>query len=252
MRAVYGLSISLTGGLTDNAWPVWSGDGLRVFYASDRGGPYFDVYSKAIDGSTTERVEFEGPGGQWPTSVTRDGRVLVLENHAGRRQDLSLLTPGQSDRLDPLLDSEFNEWLGEVSPDGNWLAYESDESGGRVEIFVSPYPGVKAFRRQVSTGGGRYPLWNLDGSELTYVDPDGGFMAASVELSPGFRLLKVEKLFDWYRPYALVSGRNYDISPIDGRFLMSRPAAEGPDTIRISVVQHWLEELRERIPRGSR
>ena len=72
-----------------------------------------------------------------------------------------------------------------VSPDGNWMAYESNESGDQIEIFLRPFPNVSGRREKVSIDGGRFPLWGPKGSgELFYVDLNGGMMAASVKLSP--------------------------------------------------------------------
>jgi len=77
----------------------------------------------------------------------------------------------------------FNEWLAEVSPAGSWIAYESDESGNQVEIFLRPFPDVLCRKEKVSIDGGRYPLWGpKDSGELFYVDLKGSMMSASVKL----------------------------------------------------------------------
>ena len=90
------------------------------------------------------------------------------------------------DRLEPLLHSEFKPALGSVSPDGNWMAYESDESGDQFEIYMRPFPDASRRREKVSIDGGRFPLWGpKGGDELFYVDLKGRMMAASVKLSPG-------------------------------------------------------------------
>ena len=234
----------LTGGPTEDMVPVWSLDGRRVFFASDRTGN-FDVYSRAGDGATVERVEFAGPGAQLPQPFLPDGtRLLVSENFEG----LSVLNLARPDRLEPLLHGDVA--LGEVSPDGNWIAYESNESGDRFEVFLRPFPDVSVRREKVSLGGGRFPLWGAkDSGELFYMDLNGGMMIASVILSPGLRLGRVTKLFDGEKPPSGISGRRYDISPVDGRFLMTQPAAQGPDgAINISVVLNWHEELKRLVP----
>ena len=149
----------LTGGPTEDMVPVWSLDGRRVFFASDRTGN-FDVYSRAADGATVERVEFAGPGAQLPQSFLPDGtRLLVSENF----EDLSVLNLARPDRLEPLLHGDVPVRLGEVSPDGNWIAYESNESGDRFEIFLRPFPDVSGRREKVSIEGGRFPLWGREG-----------------------------------------------------------------------------------------
>ena len=120
---------------------------------------------------------------------------------------ISILNLARPDRLEPLLHSEFTERLAVVSPDGNWMAYESNESGNRFEIFLRPFPNVSGRREKVSIDGGRYPLWGPKGSgELFYVDLNGGMMAASVTLSPSLSLGRVTKLFDWEKPPRGISG----------------------------------------------
>jgi hypothetical protein len=207
----------------------------------------FDVYSKAADGATMERVEFAGAGAQMPQSLSPDGaRLIVAEDF----KDLSVLTLARPDRLEPLLHDEFNHLLGDLSPDGNWIAYESNESGDQVEVFVRPFPNVSGQREKVSVDGGRFPLWgSKDSGELFYLDLNGAVMAASVQLSPILSLGHVTKLFDWEKPPRGLSGRRYDISPVDGRFLMTKSASAGSDSVvDISVVLNWFQELRERVP----
>jgi serine/threonine-protein kinase len=235
----------LSGGPTEDLLPVWSRDGSRVFFASDRTGN-FDVYSRTADGASIERVEFSGPGAQMTTSFSPDGtRLLLTEDF----KNLSMLNLARPDRLEPLLHSEFTEILGQVSPDGNWIAYESNESGSQFEIFLRPFPDVTGRREKVSIEGGRFPLWAPKGGELFYVDRLGGMMAASVALSPSLTLGRVTRLFDWEKPPRGPAGMQYDVSPVDGRFLMSIPVAEGSaGEINISVVLNWFEELKQLVP----
>jgi serine/threonine-protein kinase len=239
----------LTSGPTEDILPVWSRDGRRVFFASNRTGN-FDVYSQAADGATVARMEFAGPGLQFPNSFTPDGtRLLVVENY----QDISILNLARPDRLEPLLHNECNTVLGHVSPDGAWMAYESNESGDQIEIFVRPFPDASGRREKVSIEGGRMPLWGPKGGELFYVDLNGSMMSAAVELSPTLKLGHVTKLFDWEKPSRGMSFWRYDISPIDGRFLITKLAAARSDqSINISVVLNWFEELRERVPLRAR
>jgi eukaryotic-like serine/threonine-protein kinase len=236
----------LTSGPTEDLLPVWSRDGTRVFFASDRTGT-FDVYSQAADGATIARVEFAGPGAQFPNSFTPDGtRLLVSENF----KDLSVLNLARPDRLEPLLHGAFTPTHPQVSPNGNWLAYESDESGKQYEIFLRPFPNVSERREKVSTDGGRFPLWGpKDSGELFYVDLNGNMMAASVKLSPRLSLGGVTKLFEWAKPRRGPGGTPYDISPVDGRFLITHPASEGSGgAVDISVVLNWTEELKRLLP----
>jgi len=230
----------LTNGPTEDMLPVWSMDGRRVFFASRRTGN-FDVYSQAADGATPARLEYGGPEFQAPNSVTPDGtRLLVYD----RFQDLAVLTLGRTDRLTPLLNSPADERLVQLSPDGRWIAYESDESGNQFEIMLRSFPDVTHRREKISVNGGRYPRWGPPRSdELYYVAPDGAMMAASVRLAPALTLGAVRKLFDWRKPPSARSGVMYDVAP-DGRFLVTRPtvaSTDGPTTV--SVILNWSSQL---------
>jgi serine/threonine-protein kinase len=234
----------LTSGPAEDMVPTWSPSG-RLFFASQRNGN-FDVYSQAPDGAAPERVEFAGPGDQMPISVTPDGTALIVNENF---KDLSVLSLTQNRRLTPLLHSEANEWIGEVSPDGEWIAYESDESEGRIDIFVRPFRDPTARREKVSVNGGRYPMWARHRGELFYVDPDGAMMAASMTLSPTLVVGRVTKLFDLQKPPRFISARPYDISPRDGRFLVVRPVAGAVNrSIDVAVVLNWFDELRRSAP----
>ena len=240
----------LTNGPTEDLLPAWSVDGSRVYFSSDRSGN-FDVYSQAADGATDARLEFAGPGAQMVGATTPDGAaLLVVEDF----KDLVLLKLGNPARLEALRRTESNEWLGEVSPDGRWFAYESDETSGRVEVFVRPFPEGSGRREQISKDGGRYPKWNPARSgELFYIDPDGGMRAVSLKFSPDLIVGPATKLFDTRRPSPTVSGRPYDVSPIDGRFLVLKAATQPSDgRVTVSVVLHWFEELAAHVPLTGR
>ena len=230
----------LTNGPTEDMVPVWSPDGTRIFFASDRTGD-FDIYSQAAEGATGPRLELKVPGMQAPSGFSRDGKQMVVYNLF---RDLAISTLGQPDHLEPLLVTDADERLGVVSPDGRWLAYESDESGKQFEIFVRPFPNVTAGREKISVDGGRYPLWDPKGKRIYYVNLDGGMMAASLTLSPTLKVGEVTKLFDWQKPPAGRSARPYDISPIDGRFIVTEPidaARQGPT--QVSIILNWVSEL---------
>jgi eukaryotic-like serine/threonine-protein kinase len=238
--------VRLTDGPTEDMLPVWSLDGRRIFFASDRGGN-FDIYSQAADGATGAKLEFASPGLQAPQSFSPDGTLMIVYDQFKDTGVLNLARPGH---LDLLLRSEFDERLGQLSPDGKWIAYESDESGNKFEIFVRPFPNVSDRREKISINGGRFPLWGRTGSdELYYVNLDGEMMAVSVKVAPDLRVGGVTKLFDWVKPPAGRSGRQYDISPIDGRFLMTKPVAPNTDgPTYASVILDWFDELKKRAP----
>ena len=234
----------LTEGPTEDALPVWSTDGRRVFFASNRAGT-FDVYSQAADGASSAKLEFGGPEFQAPMAPTPDGTRLIVYD---RYQDLTVLDFAKPGRLEPLLRSEFDERLGEVSPDGKWIAYESDESGKQFEIILRSFPNVNERREIVSVNGGRFPRWGpKGGSELYYVAPNGAMMAVPITLSPRLALGRPMKLFDSQRPGPR-SGHPYDVAP-DGRFLVVRSLAPSPDgQTNVSLILNWAAMLQNRRP----
>ena len=135
-----------------------------------------------------------------------------------------------------------------ISPDGGWIAYESDETG-QSEVYVQRFPTLGG-KQTISTDGGRQPLWSPDGRELFYRAPSG-VMRVPVETEPTFTPGDPEVLFE--DSYYFVGGaRTYDLAP-DGRFLMVKEAAmttEADAELEIILVQHWFEELTRLVPTG--
>jgi hypothetical protein len=154
-------------------------------------------------------------------------------------------------RVTPLLQTKFDERNGIVSPDGRWLAYESNSSGP-TEIYVRPFPNVGGGQWLVSTAGGSQPLWARSGKELFYVGADGALLRVPVEASgttwnagTPMKLLRGR--------YVTGSGtllRNYDVSPDGQRFLMINAPGTDADAAppALIVVQHWDEELKRLAP----
>jgi serine/threonine-protein kinase len=233
----------LTRGPTEDLLPVWSVDGSRVFFGSNRSGN-FDVYSQSADGADDARVEYAGAGTQFPQVATPDGRQLIVYQDF---KTLNVLELGKF-TLQPLPTTGAEVWLSAVSPDGRWIAYESKESGKQTEIFLRPFPDMNSRREKISIDGGRYPLWSRNGTdELFYVDLQGAVMSVEIQLKPEMRLGKVSKLFDMQAPPPGISGSQYDISPIDGRFVIPVQREVVDETTRVTqvaAVLNWFEELR--------
>jgi serine/threonine protein kinase len=238
----------LTDGPTEDMLPLWSPDGRRVFFASNRRvANNFDIYSQAADGATPARVEYEDPKFQGPNSFSPDGKKLVI-NEEFRALSVLDLTRGT---VEPLLQRDAIDWHGAVSPDGHWLAYESNESGAQFEIYVRPFPDVTGQREKVSVDGGRYVSWDPRGSgELYYVDLGGAMMAVPIKTAPALEVGRPVKLFDFMPPgRGGVSGLVYDVSPKDGRFLRARNIADGTaNAVNVSFVLNWFEALRAQVP----
>ena len=229
--------------------PVWMPDGRRLLFSSQAGSVLGSLFWQAADGTgTAERLLIDSPNVQRPSSVTADGtRVLFMEG-----ADLMVLTLGNDRRVQPVIQTEQLEQNGAISPDGQWLAYDSNDSGPS-QIFVRPFPNANEGKAQVSTSGGSQPLWSRNGRELFYLAPDGTLMGVSVE--PGRKWIAGMPTMVLKGPYFGGAGnsspRTYDVSPDGQRFLMLKQVAS-PDQsagpARIVVVQNWVEELKRLVP----
>ena len=223
--------------------PVWTPDGQRIFFASERDGQD-NIYWRAADGTGTAELVVDGDLGLAANAVTPDGSRMIA--YAADGGDLMSATLDGDDPPEVLLGTEFNEWHAALSPDGAWLAFESDATG-RSEVYVRPFPDLESGQWLVSTGGGTEPGWSSDGTELFYRAADG-MMGVSVQTNPSFTHGTPQVLFeDSYRTFG--SGRSYDVAP-DGRFLMITGAAQVPGDVRprITVVLNWTEELKRLVP----
>jgi Tol biopolymer transport system component len=153
-------------------------------------------------------------------------------------RDIWILPLQGERRLQPYLRGPSDEHSPVVSPDGEWLAYVSDESG-RDEVYVRafPTPGAPVL---VSAEGGREPRWAPSGREVFYRS-DNGMVAVAVSTSGAFRVGRAKVLFDDKRYLAHPYGTAYDVHPDGRRFLMIRLGSEGPQVV---VVLNWLGQLR--------
>jgi Tol biopolymer transport system component len=169
----------------------------------------------------------------------------VLFNRVPGPADISIVDVRGGEPPRPLLATRFDEYNGVISPDGRWLAYQSNESGGQ-DVYVRPYPDVDNGRWPVSRGRAMYPVWARDSRELFYVEvtPGQNIQVMAVPIRPGstFSPGRSEVLFSG--PYGVpVRGTQFDVSPDGKRFLMIKSATATPSP-RIVVVQNWNEELK--------
>jgi eukaryotic-like serine/threonine-protein kinase len=232
----------------NNLSAVWTPDGKRVAFSSNKEGPT-NIFWQRADGSgglerltTSEYLNF-------PMSWSPDGQLLAfVEVNPTTGYDIWVLR--LSDRkAQPFLRTPFNESVPRFSPDGRWLAYISNESG-RWEIYVQSYPGPGG-KWQISTEGGTEPAWNPNGRELFYRSGEK-MMSVDIATQPSFSAGKPRVLFEGRYSPAPGTTPNYDVSPDGQRFLMIRPTeqAEAAAT-QINVVLNWFEELKRRVPPGK-
>ncbi len=243
----------LTNHPTEDLFAVWSRDAQRIFFSSNRNG-IFNVFSRAADGAGPAELILESPRVHMLNSLTPDGSRLVIAEEVsatgGDGFDIVALTVGEPRTIEPVLATTYTEYGGEVSPDGNWLAYQSDDNG-QMEVWVRPFADVNRRRIKISVTGGLQPMWGPDGNELFYRNLAGDMMAVPVQFLPDFTHGAVREAFP-KRGFTIstAGGRHYDISPIDGRFLIRKPVEDSSGAgENIAVVLNWFEELKERVPR---
>jgi len=222
----------------NNNEAIWTPDGRRLTFSSDRGRPS-NLFWQAADGSAPpERLTTSA---NWQTSQawSPDGKTFVfLEGET--TSDVWILQLDGDRKPRPFLHGPFNESEARISPNGRWLAYVSDESG-REEVYVVPFPGSGG-RWPISTDGGSFPLWARNGRELFYRNGDR-VMAVTVTSDATFSATKPRLLFEAKAiSYSVLS---YDVTP-DGDFLMIEPGESDTRPSQISVVLNWLQEVRQR------
>jgi serine/threonine-protein kinase len=228
----------------DHGWAA-----QRVAFASTR-EQMLSPFWQAADGTgTAQRLATPTTPLDQP-SLSPDGKRMVLRNLvAGLGEDIVMLSMEGERRIEPLIHTPFRERNAEISSDGRWIAYQSNESGGD-QIYVRPFPAVDSGRWQVSTTGGQKPFWARNGRELFYTANDGSLMSVPIqEPDAAFNFGNAVRLFDT-SPYngAGLIGRTVDVSPDGKRFLMVKSLKEEETLAQINVVLNWQEELKRLVP----
>ena len=222
--------------------PVWSPDGGRVVFTSNRQGVY-NLYWKLSSGAGADELLLESDQTKSPTDWSSDGRFLLFRNQDPQTGfDLWVLPLSGDKKAFPFLKTPFEEREGQFSPDGNWIAYQSNESL-RFEIYVQPFPGPGG-KFQISANGGAQPRWNKNGKEIFYVSLDSKMMAAPVKSSPDGRSLETgtpAALFPVRIAGGPVPGSNkqqYAVSSYGQRFLVNLAADEDAPS-PITLIYNW-------------
>jgi Tol biopolymer transport system component len=224
--------------------PVWSPDGKRIVFSSDR-EKNWDLYIKPANGETGEQLLFESDQNKYVTDWSRDGRFIAFQSSATGQNDIWILpmnASGTGNAGDPFLflGTGFNESRATFSPDGRWIAYHSNESG-RNEIYIRPFPGPGG-KFQVSTTGGTRPEWRGDGKELFFMASNFQIMGADIRLgNTSLEVGSVKPLFEFRNVTG--GGRDlYDVTSDGQRFLIESAPGDQISS-PITVVINWPAEI---------
>jgi Tol biopolymer transport system component len=229
--------------------PAWSPDGSQIAFASDRDG-FFNLYQKATGGVGQDEALDKASRPKWPTDWSRDGRYIFEElGSSGKTGNDIWVVPAARDKSGdrkpfPYLQTEFDERLARLSPNGQLLAYQSDETK-RFEIYLQTFPTAGG-KWQVSTNGGSHPVWSRDGKELFFI---ANQQVVAVEVSGAGQ--KQGEKFAAGMPKPLFTTRfqpgansRFDVSN-DGRFLMPVPV-ESAGSASMTLIVNWPALLKKR------
>jgi Tol biopolymer transport system component len=223
--------------------PIWSADGSRIVWASNREG-VANLYQKAASGAGQDELLWRSDYTKAPLDWSADGHfILYQENNPQTNADLWVL-PLEGERKPwPWLNTPFDERNSQFAPDGKWIAYQSNESGRNevyVQVFVAgaPASGVKW---QLSTNGGVNPLWRRDGRELYFVSAANTVMAVEVKLGAEVKAGTPRELFSLSGLRTNTTG-NLNVTGDGQRFLFL--ADEGTGLPPFTVVLNWLAEVK--------
>jgi len=245
-----GTSTRFVFGSASDTSPVWSPDGNRIIFSSNRDGHY-NLYRKLASGGKEEDALLKSSEDKFPASWSRDGRFLLYavddrKTKANIKANIWVLPMEGDHKPVPFASTEFNEYQARFSPDGHWVAYTSDESG-RMEVYVRSFSmnpagtAVEAGGKWlISSKGGSAPRWRSDGRELYYQSIyDGRLMAVEIVTTPVFRA-------GTPRPLGLVfpldTGTPWDTAADGKRFLV---AAESGKPEPYTVVLNWQTGLKK-------
>jgi serine/threonine protein kinase/Tol biopolymer transport system component len=226
--------------------PLWSPDGRTIAFASSRdpsgnNSPTSllagNLYGRAVGTVGEDTLLLKTDVGKTPSDWSRDGRYLAYDSG----NDVWALPLTESGAATPLrvTDTRFVEINARFSPDGRWIAYQSNESGIRFEVYIQSFPNLGG-KQQVSASGGSQPRWGRDGRELFYIAPDLTLM--SVSLKPAGTDLRASTPVPLFQVRVSQGNPDYEVSR-DGRFLLNIPASE--QTARLTVIHNWMAGLKQ-------
>jgi Tol biopolymer transport system component len=225
----------------DDVQPTWSPDGGRIAFASSRKG--WDLYVKSVDGALgTEERLLETKQDELVPDWSPDGHFLIYRRHppTGVKSDIWAVPLEGSRKPFPVVETEFDE-RARFSPDGKWIAYQSNESG-RYEIYIRPFPNAQDKYFKASTTGGAQARWRGDGKELYYVSLDKHLMAVPIQMSTNGQALTAGTPVSLFLTRmigdATQPNPQYTVSLNGQRFLMHTVDAN-TNASPITVILNW-------------
>jgi Tol biopolymer transport system component len=217
--------------------PFWSPDGKRIAYSVQKKS--MDLYWKDAAGTGEPEVLLSSDEDEFVTDWSRDGTTIVFASRGDQNWDLWAMRLTGDRKPFVVRKTRFSDINGSLSPDGRFLAFQSNESG-RHEIYVQEFPEARS-KWQVSPAGGREPSWRADGRELYYRSPEGGLMAVPIEKGASFTMGTPQQLF-LARFAPIVASRLYRASPDGQRFLVTT-VGSGDVAPPAVVVLNWTAAL---------
>jgi Tol biopolymer transport system component len=220
--------------------PIWSADGARVLYMSNRGG-HFECLAKAANGTGDEQAVYKIANVNISTrDVSRDGRWLVLGRFGAGEQPSTIVAPGDGKGEAVRIPGSGAQSGGQMSPDGRFIAYWSNETG-TPEIYVQTWP-LGGGKWQISNGGGLVPRWRRDGKELFYRNGTFEFYAVAVTLEPRFSAGIPQQLFKRRLQGDNPSTPSWTVTADGQKFLLNAALAT-TQAVPFTVVLNWPETL---------
>ena len=224
----------------DDIFPVWSPDDSSIVFGSRRGG--MNLYRKLLSGTPgSEELLLSTSEPKFPMDWSPDGRFLLYDSVSAKGGVDIWAVPLEGRKAFAVVQTQFNERLGQFSPDGKWIAYQSDKTG-RFEIYVQPFPGTGG-DFPVSTDGGTQVRWNPRGTELFYVAADDRLMAVPIRVPSNATTFEVGKPL-WMSGTKMggaIPGTNrhaYMVAP-DGQSFVINSVPEEASASPITVILNW-------------
>jgi len=225
-----------------NASAIWTLDGQRLILASNRPG-FMNLFEVLADGTGEPQQLTDSRDTTTPSSLSIDGVLAYTEGPLANR-DIWMLPLEGDGKPHPFIVTQSSEYYPQFSPDGRWVAFNSNRSG-QTEVWIKPYPDGGMV--QISTDGGVEPMWSNDGKELFYRSGNN-LMVVRIQTEPTLRAERPKLVVEGFIPATVDSrGTTYDLADNAERILLIQPEQQ-PTSTRLHVVLNWFEELKRLVP----